>query len=248
MDAISPSEDSEQKYDADGYDFTGTELETKLSSNAQLGDIVPTLLNSDLANVKQYLDYTSSGSVLKVKDELRDEAEAEGWTIKKYKLSANNLSWEKVELLSLDIKNSADKIESASSAWEVQFYKALYRLNAIQWDDDGAVFDLFGGDDGFEQLESLLARGEPVVTIIDGSHAVNAIGLIQDKDDHRKFVLQVYDSNYPGSVKKLYITRTVKGDFDIGSDGATCTGTEYQYTCQYEGKQVGIKFSDIAAH
>jgi hypothetical protein len=118
----------------------------------------------------------------------------------------------------------------------------------LQWDDESETFDLFGGDEGFERLKTLLSKGEPVVTTIDGSHTVNAIGLIQDSTDHRKYVLQIYDNNYPGTTKKLYITRTVKGEFDISGDTATLTDVGYMYTCEYEGKQVGLKFSDIAEH
>lgn len=245
--SISPSADSEQKYDCDGYKLKGTEIEDKIKSNVQLGDIVPTMMTGEFASVKDYLDYSSSGSVLKVDEDKLSKALGQGWSVKKYKLSANNLNWEKVELFSLDIKNNLDKIEKASSVWEAQFYQALYRLNALQW-DDGTAFDLFGGDEGFDQLKKMLAMGEPVVTTIDGSHTVNAIGLIQDSSDHRKYVLQVYDNNYPGSVKKLYITRAAKGVFDIQDGKASCTGSEYQYTCEYEGKQVGIRFSDVAVH
>ena len=92
------------------------------------------------------------------------------------------------------------------------------------------------------------SQGVPVVTTIDDIHTVNAIGLIQDSSCHRKYVLQVYDNNYPGAVKKLYVTRSVKGCFDIADGSARLSEVAYEYTCEYEGKQVGIKFSDAAAH
>lgn len=245
---ISPGDESEQKYDCAGYDLTGTDIEEKFTSNQPLANVVTTMMTGDYADVKKYLDYTSSGSVLKVKEDMLSDAQAQGWTVKKYRLDADNLSWEKAELLSLDIRDSADKIEKASSRSETEFYKALYRLNALQWDDEGATFDLFGGDEGFERLKELLAIGEPVVTTVDGSHTVNTIGLIQDGEDHRKFVLQVYDSNYPGAVRKIYVTRAVKGEFNISDGKATLKDVAYEYTCEYEGKQVGIEFSDIAAY
>ncbi|MGN0634398.1 MAG: VWA domain-containing protein [Oscillospiraceae bacterium] len=246
--SISPADDSDQKYDADGYDLSGGDIAEKFRTNQPLSSVVPSMMMSDFSDVKKYLDYSSKGTVLKIDDDLRAKALQEGWSIKKYALKANNLSWEKVELLSLDIANCADKIEKASSKDEAEFYKALYRLNAVQWDDDGATFDLFANDEGFERLKELLALGEPVVTTIDGSHTVNTIGLIQDTQDHRKYVLQIYDNNYPGAVKKLYVTRSVKGCFDIADGTAKLSEVAYEYTCEYEGKQVGIKFSDAAAH
>jgi hypothetical protein len=59
-------------------------------------------------------------------------------------------------------------------------------------------------------------------------------------------VLQVYDPNYPGSVKQVYITRSVKGSFDIKDGKPKCSEVGYEYTCEYEGKKVGICFSDVA--
>lgn len=204
------------------------------------------MLESDFANVRKYLDYRSTGNVLKVKKALRSEAERQGWIIDKYSLNANNLKWNTVELLSLDLMNKGEEITVASSNEEYQFYKALYRLNAVQWDDSGAEFDLHSGDEGFESLKKLLAVGEPVLTIIDNNHTVNAISLIQDSQDHRRFILQVYDPNYVGLIKHVYITRAVCADFEFDEDGNVTSVTPgYKYTCEYEGKQVGLKFSDI---
>lgn len=246
--AVSPADDSEQKYEAEGYNLKGSDVEEKFEANQPLSSYVPSLITGEFGDVKKYLDYSSSGSVLKVDADLMAKALQQGWSVKKYKLDANNLSWEKVELLSLNVKECSDKIAKASSDSEAEFYKALYHLNALQWDDTPVTFDLFNGDEGFDELKSLLALGEPVVTTIDGSHTVNAIGLIQDSSDHRKYVLQVYDSNYPGSIKKLYITRAVKGNFDISDGKGKLKDVSYEYTCEYDGKQVGVKFSDVAAY
>ena len=204
------------------------------------------MLRSQYADVKQYLDYSSMGSTLKVKRSLKNGAAEQGWTTQSFRLDANNLNWTHVELLSLDIAGSPDKINIAGKNDEFQLFSALYMMNAVQWDDKGAEFDLYEGDEGFSRLKRLLAVGEPVLTMIDGSHTVNALGLIQDSTDHRKFILTVYDSNYPGAQKKIYITRSVIGYFKKGPTGFVEDGSGYKYTCVYEGKQVGLTFSDIA--
>ncbi len=244
---IKPFEESKQKYEAKGYDFKGTDVEKRFNNHQPLSNLVPKLMSGELADVKRYLDYTSMGGTLRVKSELEKKAENQGWKVKEYKLNANNLHWNRVELLSLDIAGSEDKVRFSSSDWEAELYKALYRLNAVQWADDGATFDLRNGDEGFDNLKRLLAIGEPVVTMIDGSHTVNATGLIQDSTDHRKYILTIYDNNYPGVEKKLYITKTIVGDFGI-SDGKNVDLRKVgaKYTCEYEGKQVGVEFSDIA--
>lgn len=247
LDSLSPADESDQKYDADGYDLTGTSIEELFESHGVLANILPGMMLGDYADVTKYLDYKSSGNVLKVDEDMLSDALAQGWSADKYDLASSNLKWTQVQLLSLDLTGSADKIEEYAGNDELQLYKALYRLNAIQWNDSEDIFTLYDGDEGFERLKNLLALGEPALMTIDGSHTVNVIALIQDSDDHRKFVLQVYDSNYPGTTKKLYISRSVLGEFTIEDGEATVDGVTYEYTCEYEGKQVGVEFSGAAA-
>ncbi len=244
---IEPSDQSEQKYSAGGYDFKDTYVAEYFSANKPLSELSPKMLESEFADVRKYLDYSSFGSTLKVKRSLRSKAENSGWKIDKYRLDANNLSWDQVELLSLDLVGAPEKINAAATNDEFQLFKALYMFNAVQWDDSAAEFDLYnGGDEGFATLSRLLSLGEPVLTMIDGSHTVNAVGLIQDTTDHRKYIMQVYDSNYPGGQKNIYITRRVIGSFDRKDGALVPNDTSYEYTCEYEGKQVGIVFSDVA--
>ena len=117
----------------------------------------------------------------------------------------------------------------------------------MQWDDSSSEYNLVGGE-GFERLQEQLSKGVPVVTMIDNSHAVNAIGLIQDSDNHNEYVLQIYDSNYPNDVQKIYITRNLGGVFDISGDTATFKDTRFTFNATYEGKQVGLSFTDVKVH
>lgn len=226
---------------APAFDLNGTDTDKKYSENKPLSSVASIMLSSEFADVKQYLDYDSKGLTLKVNEDMLTKALDRGWSVQDYKLDANNFSWEKVELLSLNITGAQDKIKEASSADELELLKAIYRFNAGQWNDDSR-FDLYSGDDGFEMLEDRLNKGIPVVTVIDDSHTVNTIGMIQDSSDHRKFILQIYDNNYPGAVKNLYVTRAVCAQTEDGK----AVGAGYSYSCEYEGKQVGVSFSDIA--
>lgn len=245
---LSPRDDSAQKYDAPGYDISGTELAEKYEERVPLYEIKPAALLGTYGDVTLYLDYKSKGDLLKIKDEYADDAKSGGWAIDKYPINGGNLEWSAVELMSLDIAGSLSEIESRYSEWEAGFYGALYRLNAMQWDDSESEFNLTNGDDGFNRLTKLLSQGVPVVTTIDDTHTVNAIGLIQDSTCHRKYILQVYDSNYPGQIKELYITKSIKGSYDINNGQAELTGTGFAYSATYEGKLVGVSFSDVDTH
>ena len=239
--SVEPKEESKLKYSSDGYDLSGTTVADAYSNKKTLRSILTTAFSSDFSDARQYLDFSSSGDVLKVDSNKLVEAEAAGWKPVEYAIKGNSLEWKKLELLSLDISGSYDKIAAKYPSWEAGLYKTLHALNALQWNDKEYEFNLTSGDEGFERLKKLLSEGVPVVTTIDDSHTVNAIGLIQDSNAHRKYILQVYDTNYPDKVKEIYITR---------SPIAVCDNTEllytaFEYTTTYEGKQVGLSFSDV---
>ncbi|MBO6141474.1 MAG: VWA domain-containing protein [Ruminococcus sp.] len=244
--AVSPKDDAKDKVDADGYDLSGTDYAKKYDSNTPLSKITLSTLGSKFANVSEYLDYDSDGSVLQVEPSVKQDAEDSGWKAIEYE--TEGLDWSKVEFLALDIANGADKIAKAYSKDEMEFLKALYHYNAMQWDDSKDEYNLIGGDEGFERLQEQLSKGVPVVTIIDNTHAVNTIGLIQDSANHNEYVLQIYDSNYPNDIQKIYLTKNLGGVFDISGETATFKGTKSSFNATYEGKQVGLSFTDVEAH
>ena len=246
MPGIDPGDDAKDKVSTDGYDLTGTKAAAKYNSNEPLSKVTVSALGSKFANVSEYLDYESDGALLQVEPSIKQEAEEKGWKALEYETKV--MDWTKVEFLALDIAKGAKKIAKAYSKDDLEFLKALYHYNAMQWDDSKDEYNLIGGSEGFERLQTQLSKGVPVVTMIDNSHAVNAIGLIQDSDNHNEYVLQIYDSNYPNDIQKIYITRNVGGEFDIVGDTATFKDTKFTYNATYEGKQVGLSFTDVKVH
>ena len=242
--AVSPKEESTLKYDADGYDLTGTKVADSYNAKKTLSEVLTTTFTDEFNDAKLYLDFGSGGDVLKVSKKKLERAENAGWKTKEFPIEGSTLEWKSVQLLALDVAGSADKIASAYSASDAELFKALHTLNALQWNDSEYEFNLTGGDAGFDKLKKLLSEGVPVVTTIDDSHTVNAIGLIQDSTAHRKYILQVYDSNYPGKLKEIYITRSPIAVIDR-SNGNAVTSTAFEYSTTYEGKQVGLSFSDV---
>ena len=245
MGAVDPKEESSIKYKADGYDMTGTSIEESYNARQPLSSIITTAFTGDIADSKKYLDFKSGGNILQVSSSMLEKADKSGWKVSEYPIESNALDWKKVQLLSLDVAGSSDKIASAYSKWEAELFKALHTLNALQWNDSQYEFNLTSGDEGFERLKKLLSEGVPVVTTIDDSHTVNAIGLIQDSNAHRKYILQVYDTNYPSKVKEIYINRSPIAFCSVSDGKATVKSTAFEYSTTYEGKQVGLSFSDV---
>lgn len=245
---ISPADESEQKVNAAGYDLSDTDAGNAYNERKPLSEVTTEIFTSKYADVKKYLDYDSDGTNLRVNKDYNFDAQNRGWAIAKTKIEGGNLSWNYVELLNLDIADGLKKIAGGYNQSDAQLVSALYRLNALQWDDSGDEFNLTTGDESFEQLEQLLSLGVPVVTTIDDTHTVNAIGLIRDAKCHRKYILRVYDNNYPGNVKEVYIEKTPKCKLEIDGDNVKVTDTSFTYTATYEGKQVGISFSNVSEH
>lgn len=245
MGTLSPKENSTLKYDAEGFDLTGTKLEESYNSKKTLSDVRPTAFTDDFNDAKDYLDFNSSGTVLTVLKKKLASAESAGWKAVEYPIEGSTLEWKSVQLLALDVAGSSEKIASAYSDADAQLFKALHTLNALQWNDSVYEFNLTSGDEGFERLKKLLSEGVPVITTIDDSHTVNAIGLIQDSTAHRKYILQVYDSNFPGKIKEIYITRSPIAVMNISGSNAEVSSTSFEYSTTYEGKQVGLSFSDV---
>ena len=249
LDAISPADLSELKVDAAGYDLSDTEAGSLYESRKVLGAVTTEIFGHRYSDVTEYVDYTSDGTTLEIKKKYLMDAQNKGWTVKSWPVEAGNLKWNAVELLTLDVADSADNIAAGYNSNDAELCTALYRLNALQWDDEDDEFNLTNGDEGFVMLRKQLSMGVPVVTTIDDSHTVNTIGLIRDSACHRKFILRVYDNNYPNKVKELYIEKKPVAKLAIDTEGnAEVLGQTFTYEATYEGKKVGVSFSNVAAH
>ena len=205
------------------------------------------LFSGKYSDVTKYLDFSSSGDTLQVDEDLKSDALNKGWKITNSPIEGSSLKWNSVDFLSLDIADSYDKIESGYDKNSAEFAKALYRLNTLQWDDSESEFKLTDKD-AFQNITKQLSLGVPVVTTIDGTHTINAIGLIQDSLCHRKYILQVYDNNYPDEKKELYLEKKMILRLNINDGVPTIEKTDFTYSAKYEGKQVGLSFSGVEEH
>lgn len=246
---ISPADPSELKTDAAGYDLSDTSTAKTYEDRKTLSAVSTDIFRHKYSIITDYIDYTSKGDVLQVHKNYRMDSENRGWKISKRKMEAGNLPWKKVELLSLDIAEGIDKIAKGYNTDDAQLCAALYRLNALQWDDRADEYNLTSGDEGFDRLCSQLSLGVPVITTIDDTHTVNTIGLIRDSGCHRKYILRIYDNNYPEKMKELYLEKRPVAQLDIDVEGnVSIVGQSFTYVATYEGKRVGVAFSDVAEH
>ena len=245
--SLKPADESDQKVSADGYDIKGQAFGDIYEQRRELHAVNSDLFSGKYSDVTKYLDFSSSGDTLLVDEDSKSDALSKGWKITNSPIEGSSLKWNSVDFLSLDIADSYDKIESGYDKNSAEFAKALYRLNSLQWDDSDKEFKLTDKD-AFPTITKQLSLGVPVVTTIDGTHTINAIGLIQDSLCHRKYILQVYDNNYPDEKKELYLEKKMILRLKISDGVPTIEKTDFTYSAKYEGKQVGLSFSGVEEH
>ena len=132
---IAPSDKSDIKVNAAGYDISGTDFGKQYDERVPLSKITSDLFAGTYSDVTKYLDYSCTGDILTLNDDYKYDSKNKGWVKDVTKISGGNLRWKKVELLDMDIANGIDKIKGGYSSNDAEFAKALYRLNALQWDD-----------------------------------------------------------------------------------------------------------------
>lgn len=183
-----------------------------------------------------------------IPNDLRDRIENDTWMLKQeyYDLfdnigsefiikdyKGNDSEFSKYQAVLLNIHN--DKFKNNMSNDEIQLLLAIYRLFILQVDHNTTSFGN-RPDQAFEELNTQLKNGIPVVINI-GSHAVNAIRLIQDNNDANKFKLEIYDNNYPGKTRYIEITRSKYSKWQLNYTAWT---NEYDYTFKYDRDNDGI--------
>lgn len=189
-----------------------------------------------------------------VPGDFRDRIEDDTWKInKKYadafekagfeiivKEIKNNENYSKYEGIKLTIDN--EKFNKGVTKDEAQLINALWRLYILQV-DAGRITFRADPDKAYAQLFNELSNGVPAVIGIEtdsGSHAINAIRLIQDINDTNKFKIEVYDNNYPGETRYIEVTRK---KFNKVQLNYTAWANEYSYKFEYDYDNNGTKDS-----
>lgn len=243
LDNYKPETSSKLVYEAGGYDLSGTDVGEAYKKSANLHTIdVQAVKNSEFSDLTSYLDFeTQDTTILPVKSDLLTKAKASGFGTVNYDIMDLGLDWKYAQLLAIDVKGNAAAIEAAYGKSEAELYKALLRYHVLQWEDtDNCRYRMSDGRECFDRLQELLLDGVPAVIMLNGNHAVNAIALIQDADCPRRFILQIYDSNYPDEIREIIVEKTVTGSFDTSGTGSI----EYSYVAVYDSETVSVALYD----
>lgn len=104
----------------------------------------------------------------------------------------------------------------------INYYEHIHDSGMVQ------VYDFASnGKEAMEILADRMSQGEPVVLSF-GDKAVNAVRLLKEADDPLKYVIEVYDSDYPGEIKRIKLDKVIVHD---GSDDI-----KFQFVAKYESQ------------
>lgn len=240
-----PESESKYVFKANGYDLSSTGIAEKYKSHNPLSELtVQAIKSNEFSDLTEYLDFSKKKvTILPVKRDILEKATAKGFGTVNYNISELGIgSWIYAQLLAIDVQNNSAAIESAYGKDEAELYKALVRHHVLIWENvESNVVKLSEGKECFDLIRQRLLEGTPAILLINGNHAVNAISLIQDADCPRRFILQVYDSNYPGEIKEITVERIVTGTFD---ESGSNTGVVYRYAAVYDSLDVALSLCD----
>lgn len=215
---------------ADGYDLNNTYF----SSYGKLYDFKPTsqALKTYLYQPADYRDRVENDTWM-IKKEYYDSLIEIGAVMETYDYKGGKYDFTKYQNALIQVDD--EKFEEAVGKEDSQLFSAIWRLFILQIDDKSIDFNRTP-DKAFEELNSGLSSGIPLITNVGGTHAVNSIRLIQDINDSNKFKIEVYDNNFPGETRYIEVERSKYSKWQLDYTAWT---NEYDYTFKYDMKGDG---------
>ena len=215
------------KFEAQGYDLTNTYFDSyeplydyKMSTEG---------LKTYFYRPEDYRDRIENRTYM-INNTYAEMMKNIGISIKENKCNRNDFDqYQKAVIDSYD-----EKLRENITSEESNLLNAIYRLFVEQAIDEEIGFG-DSPDKAFSALKESLNNNIPIVIGINGNHAINAVKLIQQSPN--KYKIEVYDNNYPGEKRYIYVTRIKFNKIQLNF---TAWVNEYDYSFQYDSDNDGI--------
>ncbi len=211
------------------YTFEGTTI----SLTDVLRKVILQTMQTPWTRPDNYLDFMSSGYILKVRSGEKTAATQRGWTTITIPYEESGTGWTKAEILVPDHQNST--LRTAYSENDYAMIRAIHYYNSFR--DTGKSFSLNSEDD-LNNVKSVLATGTPIVTKIfwedNGqcySRYVLMTTLRRDLENPNTFKIKIYDVNGE-SLNTITMNRTIK----ISNNKAN----DYTYSATWNNMPVSL--------
>ena len=212
-------------YDSNGYNLNGTYFkdQTKNLYDYQTSNETMKILNSNELP-KDYRDRIEN-RVMKINEKYKEMFNELGFKIIERSVSGH-ADYDKYESVLIDVNSEAFKSKASS---DYQLYNAVWYLFIHQNQMKYTSFAT-SPDKAYNEIVTNISGLIPQPISI-GNHEINAIRLIQDNSDSNKFKIEVYDNNYSGETRYVYVTRS---KFSKWAFSVTAWTNEYQYSFKYD--------------
>lgn len=222
---------------SNGYDLTNTDL---YNYDINLYDF-----NWETEALKIYFNQPKDfwggevkDSTLYINSKYYEIFENAGITVKTVNCKESNNcpkdKFNKYQSVLIDIES--EKLKESITDTEYEMLQTIWRLYILQYSDN-KVSSTTDPDKTFALLESKLQNGEPALLFVsNGLHVINAVKLLRDEYDSNKYVIEVYDNNFPGVTRYVHVTKT-KNVFNLFN--ASTWFADYQYSFMYDSNGDG---------
>ena len=223
-----------QSYDSGdkggSFSFEGTTI----TLTEPLRKVVLQTMQSSWTNPENYLNFLSTGTMLKVNGDDTTASQSKGWAKTYIPYSEPGAGWEKAEILVPNLDSNTLRTEYSENDYAM--LRAINCYNLLR--DTGSHFTVNSEAD-LNKIKSVLATGTPILTKMlwtedDGScrsRYVLLTALRRDLDDPNIFRIKIYDVNAE-SVSTATLSRTLKNT-GSGKD-------DFTYTAKWDNKSVSL--------
>ncbi len=166
----------------------------------------------------------------------------------KYKIIDPRCKKEEIKNLEEALLNQESEAYKDLKNNDKQVLEAIWRL-FIQQDAGLKEFNRWKEDINIDQLTLDLKNKIPVLTAINGNHAINSISLERSQQDQNKYIINTYDNNYPDKATRIIINRNKIYDVNIqGILVKTVYENSYKYDNNKKIKDISKAYLDKATY
>ena len=222
-------------------DISYTIQGSNINTSEPLRKVILQSMQSPWTRPDTYLNFLSSGQLLKVNSEEAKNAENKGWSRITIPYSEIGTGWTEAELLVPDHSKSVLRTEYSENDYAM--LRMIHYYDSFR--DTGSSFSINSEND-LNRIKSILNEGTPIITKLiwsdtEGNHSrfVLITALRRDLEDPNIFKMKVYDANSEAPTT-IVMHRTVRVSKNDSGNGSVSSTSDFTYTAKWDNKDAAM--------